>query len=367
MAQKQSLPAITWKVAAELPALAGQAQALGLAGPLVGIHQDKVVVAGGANFPDSMPWLGGRKKYYREIYVFEGVDKGQGLRLYPKIFHLPYPLAYGASCSTPQGILSAGGETGQGLSNKVLLLQWDKAAGNISLKNLPDLPLALANAAVAAHGHQVYLAGGETATGVSRHLYRLDLQDTAAGWQQMPDLPVPVSHAVLVVQASKDGEGMYLMGGRMKNSNGISQLYAAVNRYDLKNKRWQPQQALPYALSAGTGIAAGKNKILLFGGDKGETFHKTERLLAAIEAEKDEAAKQALIRQKASLQAAHPGFSKEVLQYDTLANSWEMAGTIPFEVPVTTTALTWHHQVLLPSGEIKAGIRTPQLLLGNFP
>lgn len=366
MAQKQPLAAINWQVAAELPALNGQPKALGLAGPFVGLHQNVVVVAGGANFPDRMPWLGGTKKYYGDIYVFEKDDKGKSIKAYPEIFQLPYPLAYGASCSTPLGILCAGGENADGISNKVLLLQWDIATEKIAVKQLPDLPMALANASATAHGHRVYLAGGELCNGVSNQVYSLDLKDTAPGWKQMPALPEPVSHAVMVVQSRGDQESLYLMGGRKKNHHGISDLYASVYRYDLKSNQWQQQRSLPHALSAGTGMAIGTNKILLFGGDKGETFHKTEKLITAIQAEKDEAKKQQLIRQKETLQGAHPGFSKEVLQYDTLANEWERIGTIPFEVPVTTTAVTWGNQVLIPSGEIKAGIRTPQLLLGNF-
>lgn len=366
MAQKHTGYDITWKVAAELPAINGQSQALGLAGPVAGLHHQVLLVAGGANFPDRMPWLGGKKKYYDDIYVFEKDDKANHIKPYPRIFHLPYPVAYGASCSTPQGIICAGGENANGITNKVLLLQWDRATKNTAVKNLPDLPVAVTNASVTANGNRVYLAGGEMADGVSDRFYSLDLNDTAAGWKQLPALPKQVSHAVMVVQSGGDHQYLYMIGGRKKNSNGISDLYASVYRYDLQNNRWQQKQSLPYALSAGTGMAAGASGILLFGGDKGNTFHKTEQLIAAIEAEKDEANKLQLIRRKALLQAAHPGFSKEVLQYDAMADAWQITGTIPFEVPVTTTAVNWGKGVLIPSGEIKAGIRTPQLLFGKF-
>lgn len=366
MAQKQTLHHINWKVAAELPAINGQSKALGLAGPAAGVHQKVLVVAGGANFPDRMPWLGGKKKYYDDIYVFEKEDKGNNITPYPKLFHLPYPVAYSAGCTAPAGIICAGGENADGITSKVLLVQWDIATENIAVKNLPDLPVAVANASITADGNMVYLGGGEMADGVSNHFYRLDLNDTAAGWKQLPALPKPVSHAVMVVQASGDHQYLYMIGGRKKNSNGISDLYASVYRYDLKNNRWQQKQSLPYALSAGTGMATGDSGILLFGGDKGETFHKTEQLIAAIEAEKDDAKKQQLIRQKALLQTAHPGFSQEVLHYNAMADAWEITGTIPFEVPVTTTAVNWGKEVLIPSGEIKAGKRTPRLLLGKF-
>ncbi|MGV3589105.1 MAG: Kelch repeat-containing protein [Adhaeribacter sp.] len=366
VAQRQPVPAINWKVAAELPALTGQSKALGLAGPVVGVHHQVLVVAGGANFPDKMPWLGGAKKYYEDIYVFEKEAKGNTIKPNPKLFRLPNPVAYGASCSTSSGIICAGGENDKGITNQVLLIQWDTATKKIAVRNLPDLPIAVTNAAITAINNKVYVGGGEMADGVSNHFYSLNLNHTAAGWKQLPSLPKPISHAIMVMQSSSDHKYIYMIGGRKKNSNGISDLNDSVYRYDLKSSQWQPKQSLPYALSAGTGMATGTGEILLFGGDKGETFHKTEQLLAAIAAEKDHAKKQQLNQQKATLQAAHPGFSKEVLQYNALTDTWKKLGTIPFEVPVTTTAVNWADGVLIPSGEIKAGVRTPQLLLGKF-
>jgi len=54
-----------WRSAGELPA-----NSKGLAGPVTGVCNGKLIVAGGSNFPDSMPWLGGKKKYYSNGYVF---------------------------------------------------------------------------------------------------------------------------------------------------------------------------------------------------------------------------------------------------------------------------------------------------------
>jgi hypothetical protein len=55
---------------------------------------------------------------------------------------------------------------------------------------------------------------------------------------------------------------------------------------------------LPYAISAGTGVVVGKNQCILFGGDKGETFHQVEILLAQIAQESDPEKKAKLIAQK---------------------------------------------------------------------
>lgn len=358
-AQKKQ-PHLQWKIAAELPATNSQQKSLGFAGPVSGVHNNVLIVAGGANFPGKMPWDGGKKKYYDDVYVY--VKAGKKIVLHKKTIKLPSAIAYAAGCSVAEGILYAGGENENGISNKVILLQWDTVAENIITKNLPDLPVALTNAAATINENIVYIAGGETIAEASNHFYSLNLRNPAEGWKQLPVIPKPVSHTVLVVQSNGNNTCLYLAGGRKKNTNGISDLYSFVFEFDIKKNQWAEKKSMPYPLCAGTGMAFGPNCILMFGGDKGETFHKVETMIAAINAEKDETKKQELIQQKNKLQSGHPGFSKEVLLYNTLTNEWVTAGSIPFDAPVTTTALQWKKKVILPSGEIKAGVRTPQIL-----
>jgi N-acetylneuraminate epimerase len=212
----------------------------------------------------------------------------------------------------------------------------------------------------------VYVAGGETPVGVSDQFYSLNLKKSSEGWKQLSAIPKPLSHTVMAVQSIGRNSFICLIGGRKKNGNGISDIYSSVYEFDLKKNEWKEKNPLPYALAAGTGIANASNSILLFGGDKGETFHKTEVLIAAINAEKDEARKQELIRQKNELQKSHPGFRNEVLLYNTVKGECKVIGKIPLNTPVTTTAVRWGNDVFIPSGEIRAGVRTPQILIGKI-
>lgn len=355
---------IQWSLSATLPPLPGQTAALGFAGPVSGIHHNVLLVAGGANFPDGMPWEGGKKKYYAEGFVMKRIQK-DSLSLY-KTFSLPYPLAYTACISTPSGIVCAGGENPDGVSSKVIRLQWDETADSVVIKKLPDLPLPLSSAGITIHDNTIYLAGGENSDSTSGGFYSLNITDPNARWNILPNLPYAVSHAVVVAQSANDNPAVYMLGGRKKNSNGISDIYATAYAFDLKKKEWKEIQSLPYSLCAGTGIAAGKNGILLFGGDRGETFHETEVLIAAINAATNTEKKQHLIRQKNQLQSAHPGFSREVLVYHTTTNSWTKTDPMPFEAPVTTTAILWNNEVIIPNGEIRAGVRTPAIWMGKL-
>lgn len=362
-AQKAKGNVLYWTIAAELPPPDGETRSLGFAGPVAGVYNDCFIIAGGANFPDSMPWQGGKKKYYDEAFIYTKSRKDLALH---KIARLPFSIAYAANCSTPMGIVYAGGENENAISNKVGLLQWDKTNDTLIVKELPVLPVALTNASAIFHKGVVYLAGGETSKFTSATFYSLDLNNSWEGWKQLAAIPKPVSHAVLAI-AEKNGRSyVYLIGGRKKNTNGISDLYNSVFKFDILTNHWEEKASLPYALSAGTGIAAGPNAILMFGGDKGETFHKAEIMIAAINAEKDEVKKKKLIEEKNKIQATHPGFSREVLMYHVDSDEWKGAGYIPYESPVTTTAVKWNDSVIIPSGEVRAGVRTPQILSGKF-
>ena len=86
LAQKKQHYLLKWDVAAELPADSGQQTALGVAGPVTGIHKDKLFVGGGANFPVAMPWQGGGKKYHAAVHVYSA--KHGKLKLLAKSFSL---------------------------------------------------------------------------------------------------------------------------------------------------------------------------------------------------------------------------------------------------------------------------------------
>lgn len=364
MAQTKEQNQLHWKQAAVLSAPKSGKQQLGLAGAVAGITQNRMILAGGANFPEGMPWLGGQKKYYQDLYVFSK-DKQNSLIQDEKLYTLPEAIAYGASCSTFKGIVLAGGENESGLSRKVQLIRWNEDSQTVLFEALPDLPVAVANAAITAAGHLVFLAGGETSDAVSDQLLQLDLDHPETGWKKLSVLPKPVSHAVLVATEEEKGRSLYLIGGRKRNPGATSSLYAQVYQFEMASGKWITKAELPYALSAGTGLVNPDHQIQLFGGDRGTVFHQAETLIAAAAKESDVAKKEVINQEKIKVQSTHPGFSNEILTYNPLTNSWTVFGQIPFPVPVTTTAFTWGDLIVIPSGEIKAGVRSPSILIAR--
>lgn len=348
-----------WNASTQLPEI-NNSPSFGYAGPVTGVHNDIFFVGGGANFPEAMPWQGGKKKYYNSLYTYK--ISASGKPEFFKSFEMPDTLAYSACASTPTGIVCAGGENQNGISNKTFLLKWDAIGQQPLFEALPQLPLPLTNAAITVRKNKVYLAGGESANAASAMFMMLDLKDIKAGWKLLPPVPVPVSHIVMAMQCNGKNNCVYIIGGRKKTSSGISELYSSVFEYNIKKNEWTEKASLPYTLCAGTGVAFGKKRIIVFGGDDGSTFHKVETMIAAINTEKDEAKKQALVIEKNNLQSSHPGFNKNILVFNTKKNEWTTVSQMPSAAPVTTTAVLYNGTALIPSGEIKAGVRSPEIL-----
>jgi len=361
LAQHPHVKNVAWRIAGQIPAAPHQTTALGLAGAISGSNHHTLLVAGGTNFPNEMPWNGGKKKYYDDVFLY--LKTNNELLLVPgkKPLKLPFNLAYAAVCSTAQGIVVAGGENEAGLSKKALLLNWK--ANELQVNFLPDLPQGLSNAALTVLGDVVYLAGGEDENGATDQFLALDLKKQQEGWKKMINLPHAVSHAVLL--QPENSRDIFLIGGRKRNTGDTSTLYKNVFAFNADKQIWAIKEPLPYALSAASGIAKG-NDLLVFSGDEGGTFHRAETLIAEIEREKDPLKKENLNQEKIKLQSGHPGFSRSVLKYDVVHNAWlTLASKLPYGT-VTTNAVLLDGEVIVAGGEIKAGVRTPNILMGKI-
>jgi len=359
VAAQQAAPVLQhWKLAADLTHAGAAAAAQGVAGPITGVYDNCLLVAGGANFPEGMPWLGGKKVYQQRVYIY-AIQKNAELLL-ERTGLLPEPLAYAAVCSTADGIVVAGGESAKGWSKTCWLLSLS-ATGQLQTTALPDLPVATTNAAACTDDRYVYVGGGETTAGTTAAMYRLDLQAPAKGWTSWIALPQPLSHFVLLHRKQQGKHVLFAAAGRYKKSNGLSAFSSKLYCMDVTSKAWTSLADMPVALSAGTAVDT-KDGLMLFGGDTGETFYQVEALIQTIASTSDTAHAAQLNAQKIALQSQHPGFHSQVYHYHVDSNTWSEAGRLPYATPVTTTAVPWHQWVFIPSGEIKAGVRSPYII-----
>jgi N-acetylneuraminic acid mutarotase len=275
---------------------------------------------------------------------------------------LTIPVAYAASCITKYGIVAIGGENESGLLDNAFLFKLTTEGKSVLIKKLPSLPVPTSSASAVAVDDFIFVLGGETVQGTTADSWKLDLTNLQEGWKKIQALPISLSFTYAGVHRMENISTIVVLGGRYKTGSGTSTFSKAVFSYQTNLDVWIEKAELPYLLSAGTSVSLANEEILLFGGDRGETFSQVEQLLVAI-AKTEGKEKEALIQQKNQLQINHPGFSQEILLYNPVSEKFKTIGTLPYPTPVTTTAVLLNNCIVIPSGEIRAGVRTKNILM----
>lgn len=331
-----AVEALQWD---ELPPLPGGS--IGVAGPFAGVSNDALIVAGGANFPNGYPWDGGKKAWYADAFVLE--KTGDGNFAWRTGLALDRPLAYGGSVTTKDGVICIGGCDATQCYADVFMLTWDAAAQQLSRTPLPPLPIPCAFMYAALAGNVVYVAGGQCVVespSAMKNFWALDLAAAPTVWRELPPWPGP-ARLLPVVAAQRDGFGerVYVFGGRNVVPGEPAVFLKDAYSYSPATDTWTRIADAPRPICAGTGLAMGPSHILLFGGADGSMFDKDLRL-------------------------EHPGFGKDILAYNAITDAWAAMGEVP-EAQVTTVAVKWGDTVIIPSGEIHPGIRTPNIRRGR--
>lgn len=327
----QASTALDWHALPDLP------DALGVAGPFVGVNNDALIVAGGANYPK--PVWQSEKQWVDTIHLLIKTSDGYEWRSGGQ---LPHPVAYGASISTPRGVLCLGGCNADEVFSHAYFITWD---GN-SLKIVPcaDLPEPLAYGQAALLGNTVYLIGGQSSHELSsagNKIWSLDLSQPGEPakfqWIARASLPGP-NRAFHQVAVQHDGfrDAIYVIGGRFED-HGVTTFLKDVWQFIPESNAWKRKNDAPRVIMAGEAIGIGQSHIFILGSADESNWGKAE-----------------------TLRNEHPGFPRELLAYHTITDTWTNAGELP-ESLVTTTAVRWGDSVIVPSGELRPRVRSPHV------
>jgi len=312
---------------------------LGLAGPFVGVHNDALIVAGGANFPT--PVWESDKVWHDQIYVWTEAEQR-----WLKAATLQQPSAYGCSVSTPHGVVCLGGNDSHSTFSDCFLLQWDSQKQSIVSRELPPLPQPCAYGAATRIGDVIYVAGGQTMNSLdsaTNNFWALDLSQMETAefrWRELPDIPGPGRAFNLTARQHNGFEDcIYVISGRTAdpNSPGGVRFLQDVWAYVPSTRNWKRCSDVPRCVMAGTAIDSGQSHLFVFGGDDGRNFFRADEL-----------------------KEDHPGFPREALAYHTITDRWSSAGPTPI-AQVTTTAVRWQNRIVIPTGEVRPRVRTPQV------
>ncbi len=377
---------LRWDRLPALPPSAGQSVQPGVAGPYAGVHGDALLVAGGANFPEKMPWDGGAKLWWDDVWVLENLSAKTPRWVTDKRFTLPRRMGYGVSVDTPEGTIWVGGHDAERCYAEVYLFSWDAKARELRRAELPPLPEPLSFMAGALVGNTLFVAGGQTTMKnavAAKSFWALDLARRGRGaaefrWEALPAWPGP-ARVLPVAAALRGPRGMefFLASGRLPEAGKATRLLSDAYAFDPVARTWRVLPPVGDGVRTGWSVMAGSaatvgDEVWIFSGDRGEMFLELEAHdlaiadLRAAGAERPEVARaiEARLAAKRAIYTAHPGFAREVLAFDGRKNGWRVAGTMPAGLAPQVTTLAVRHggAWLLPSGEVKPGIRTPEVV-----
>ncbi len=316
-----------WKKLVDLP------DPIGVASPFAGTVGGTLLVAGGANFPNQTPWVGGKKQWHDHVWALDTLES-----TWRDIGKLPGKLAYGVSISADDGLVCIGGSDQDRHYHQVFLLQLRN--GLLVTKFLPSLPHAIANACGGSIGKTIYVAGGTespNATATLNTFLSLDLENLSRGWTELPTWPGP--GRMLSVSAVVE-DSFFLVSGTDLSSDENGK---PVRRYLSDAYRFRSQSgweriadiARPCVACPSPAPTLGAASFIILGGDDGSKvgFQPVEE---------------------------HPGFVKSIQGFDTLQNKWLQLGYTPAP-RVTAPVVKWDDRWLIISGEERPGVRSPQV------
>ena len=364
---------LKWSESFRLPPLADGCANPGVARPYCGEHNGMVLLAGGANFPAAPLAEGGQKRYHATVYGLP-----VGTNVWNVVGELPSPMGEGVSVSTPRGVVCVGGAegpSGESVTAKAFLMLWDALSRKVAFVPLPDFPYPVKMAAAAARGSCVYVAGGWRGKPAESDVWMIDL---AAGagmtWRPLPTLPVKREQPVAAIQnTSRQRTALFVIGGMASREDGLQTALEDGYYYDLAqgpHGKWLPVSPAKvkggdtvWPMIGAAALATGDQHILFFGGSNREVWNDQIRKNSGLTGSALAAFRSEYFRRPSEAFK----FSRRVLAYHTVTDRWFELGELPF-APRCGAAVVRQPDgtVLVASGEIGPGVRTPACAVGTF-
>lgn len=313
-----------------------------------GVINGNLYIAGGCNFPDKPVAEGGKKRFYKAIYAAKLNAEGNRLE-WKTVGQMPQPAAYGVSVTYENSLIFVGGnnETG-GLTTAIRLRP---TATGMQQEALPSLPHALDNMAGAVVGHILYVVGGNCEGVATQKVWSLDLKNTAKeGWKEEPSIPGIAR--VQPIAAALAGDLLGVWGGfAPKTDSKAAQLAMNGASYNAGCGTWTalpvPTDALGEEVFTGgaTAIATPQKGVVVVGGVNKDVF------LAAI----NKLPEGYLLHEPEWYR-----FNSRVLCYRD--GTWTQLLQHPSVARAGCALAYWDGWVYVVGGELKPGIRTPEIV-----
>ena len=373
---KMSYESIHWSVYSKLPFHHDYKRHSGLIGAYSGLINNRLIIAGGLSYPDSLAVKESEWNYNSDAYTIslENPDK---LILLPNV--LPENLAFGVSITLSDGVLCIGGANEYGCQKDVFLLKISGGGNIINVIKWPSLPVPLANMTGAKVGNNIYIAGGEEEMinpSATKHFFVIDTQNKDKGWKSLDPWPGPPrSFAVSAEQSNGIDDCFYLFSGSNYALNSPLELLSDGYEYNPRLNSWKrldTAQGPKFPVMGGMAFSSGSNHIIF--------IEDINEIMTAFNLQQKKPItflpSELYKRSQESIQfhndqilniTIHPfDLNKDILFYHTITNTLIKNGEVPLNVPATANVIKSNGRIFIPSWDLGHGEVTFNIIAGEF-
>lgn len=321
--------------------------ATGFAGMFAGVLGGKLWAGGGSQW-DKPHWLNGRKRFSDRIYVLDNPD-GNWTAVSDR---LPQPAGHFATATDEGRVFVLGGVSSEGCLSASFVGTLEN--GRLRWLPLPDLPSSVGYGAAAVVAGRVYVIGGlrhPSDRAAQAEVWSLPVTPAPAareGWRREPDLP---SGGVFIAAAGGLGAELFVVGGLGIDASGNYLPRDTLGIFSVTTRTWRSGASLPEprAGAATPCFSEDARRFFLIGG-YASIFSGESR--------------------------DHPPFAAQTYVYGVAEDRWYNGPELPV-TPVSdrdaagdrgpspmiaAPAVSWHGQAVVVSGEVRDGVRSPQVL-----
>lgn len=319
---------------------------------------EKLIMAGGCNFPDVPAVDGGKKRYYKEIYAADFTS--ESVFKWKQVGNLPAASAYGTTVTYGNQLIFIGGMNDNGSHTMVISVSLDNNK-QIVVKNLPALPAPMDNMAGSIIGKTIYVAGGKVNGKPSNKMFYMNIDNPEQGW--LESVAFPGNPRVQPVMAAVS-DNIYLMGGFSGAFDGNKPTISTDGyKFSTKTNQWSKlssplnQKGKKVSLGGGVAVAVNDSLILCSGGVNKDVFLKALQNEAGLKSDK--------AKKNSTEYLSHPvewyQFNKNIFLYNTIRNKWYLVGENQLMARAGAAIVGDGSKFFMINGELKPGIRTPEI------
>lgn len=220
---------------------------------------------------------------------------------------------------------------------------------------LPDLPIPFKYGAGVTDNHVIYVGLGSA----GKAWYKLDTRQQNQQWQPIAEFPGTAREQATAVLL--DGN-IYVFGGVGKNSKGKTTVLQDIYQYNLQQNRWQKLMTHSPRGMVGHVSFIMQDKAIVMGGVNQNIFNGYFADMNV--AGENKALQETIISNYFNKPEKDYFYNRDVLAFDPSSLQWSNLGYFPWHGTAGSALALGDNHLMLISGEIKPGLRSPDVFSG---